>query len=186
MSICKIYFKVILILRSKEYVINMKIKSILISVITIFVIWVLLNGKFTSEVFISGALVSVLVAIMFFRSYNIFEALKLNPKAIMYWFVYIFVFLMELVKSNFDVAFRVISPKLPINPGIVEVKTKLKSKLGRMILTNSITLTPGTFTVELIDDRIFIHWIDVKSEDIEEDTRLIVRKFEKYLEVIYG
>ena len=65
-------------------------------------------------------------------------------------------------------------------------QTKLKSKLGRMILANSITLTPGTFTVELLDDRIFIHWIDVKSKNIEEDTNMIVRKFEKYLEVIYG
>ncbi|WP_346856002.1 Na+/H+ antiporter subunit E [uncultured Draconibacterium sp.] len=164
----------------------MKIKSFLISVVTIFVIWVLLNNKLSLEVLAFGGLIAVVVAIMFHRSYDIFEALKLNPKAIVYWFVYIFVFLTELVKSNLDVAFRVISPKLPINPGIVEVKTKLKSKLGRMILTNSITLTPGTFTVELLGDRIFVHWIDVKSEDIEEDTRLIVHKFEKYLEVIYG
>jgi multicomponent Na+:H+ antiporter subunit E len=155
-------------------------------VVTIFVIWVLLNSKLTAEVLISGGVIAVLGAIMFYRSYNIFEALKLNPKAIVYWFVYIFVFIVELVKSNFDVALRVISPKLPINPGIVEVKTKLKSKLGRMILTNSITLTPGTFTVELLDDSIFIHWIDVKSGNIEEDTKLIVHKFEKYLEVIYG
>ncbi len=154
--------------------------------VTIFVIWVLLNNKLSLEVLAFGGLIAVVVAIMFHRSYDIFEALKLNPKAIVYWFVYIFVFLTELVKSNLDVAFRVISPKLPINPGIVEVKTKLKSKLGRMILTNSITLTPGTFTVELLGDRIFVHWIDVKSEDIEEDTRLIVHKFEKYLEVIYG
>jgi multicomponent Na+:H+ antiporter subunit E len=100
--------------------------------------------------------------------------------------MYIFIFLGELIKSNLDVALRVISPKLPINPGIVEVKTKLKSKLGRMILTNSITLTPGTFTVELLGDSIFIHWIDVKSGNIGEDTKTIVHKFEKYLEVIYG
>jgi multicomponent Na+:H+ antiporter subunit E len=164
----------------------MKIKSFLISVLTIFVIWVLLNSKFTAEVLISGGIIAVLGAIMFYRSYSIFEALKLNPKAILYWFMYIFVFLLELVKSNFDVALRVISPKLPINPGIVEVKTSLKSKLGRMILTNSITLTPGTFTVELLGDRIFVHWIDVKSEDINKDTELIVCKFEKYLKVIYG
>lgn len=164
----------------------MKLKSFLISVVTIFVIWVLLNSKFTAEVFISGALVAIAGALLFYRSYHIFEALKLNPKAIMYWFVYIFVFLMELVKSNLDVALRVISPKLPINPGIVEVKTELKSKLGRMILTNSITLTPGTFTVELLDDRIFVHWIDVQSDDINKDTELIVCKFEKYLKVIYG
>jgi multicomponent Na+:H+ antiporter subunit E len=91
-----------------------------------------------------------------------------------------------LVKSNIDVARRVLTPSLPINPGIVEVKTILKSKIGRLILANSITLTPGTFTLEIQNDSLFIHWIDVKSADVNEDTRLIVRKFEKYLEVMYG
>jgi len=164
----------------------MKIKSLIISILTLFVIWVLLNQKVTSEVLISGAVVAFAVGLIFCYSCDNYSDLKLTPKAILFWFLYIFVFLRELVKSNFDVAKRVISPKLPINPGIVEVKTKLKSKLGRMILANSITLTPGTFTVELLGDRIFIHWIDVKSENIEEDTNIIVRKFEKYLEVIYG
>jgi multicomponent Na+:H+ antiporter subunit E len=143
-----------------QLIMNMRIKSFLILAATLFVIWVILNGNFSAEV--------------------------LGTEAIAYSIVYIFVFIGELIKSNFDVARRVISPKLPINPGIVEVQTKLTSKVGRMILANSITLTPGTFTVEMTGDRLFIHWIDVKSTDIEEDTRMIVRKFEKYLEVIYG
>ena len=164
----------------------MKLKSLIISIITLFVIWVLLNNSLTPEVLISGGVVAFVVGLIFCYSCDIYSDLKFTPKAIVYWFIYIFVFIGELIKSNFDVARRVISPKLPINPGIVEVKTKLKSKLGRMILTNSITLTPGTFTVELLDDRIFVHWLDVKSENIEEDTNMIVRKFEKYLEVIYG
>ena len=164
----------------------MKIKSLIISILTLFVIWVLLNNNITPEVLISGGVVAFIVGLIFCYSCDIFSDLKLNPKAILYWFLYIFVFISELVKSNFDVARRVISPKLPINPGFVEVKTELKSKLGRMILTNSITLTPGTFTVELTGDTIFIHWLDVKSDNIEEDTALIVHKFEKYLKVIYG
>lgn len=164
----------------------MKIKSLIISFITLFVIWVLLNSKLTPEVLLSGVVVAFLVALIACSKCDVFNDIRFTPKAIAFSFVYIFVFLMELVKSNFDVARRVISPKLPINPGIVEVQTKLKSKLGRMILANSITLTPGTFTVEIQDDRLFIHWIDVKSENIEEDTKLIVSKFEKYLEVIYG
>lgn len=164
----------------------MKLKSLIISILTLFVIWVLLNNNITPEVLISGGVVAFIVGLIFCYSCDIFSDLKLNPKAILYWFLYIFVFISELVKSNFDVARRVISPKLPINPGFVEVKTELKSKLGRMILTNSITLTPGTFTVELTGDTIFIHWLDVKSDNIEEDTALIVHKFEKYLKVIYG
>jgi multicomponent Na+:H+ antiporter subunit E len=91
-----------------------------------------------------------------------------------------------LIKSNLDVARRIISPKLPINPGIVKVKTKLKSPLGRAILANSITLTPGTLTVEMRDQYFYIHWIDVSVSDINASTEAIVSKFEKYLEVIFG
>lgn len=58
--------------------------------------------------------------------------------------------------------------------------------MGRMVLANSITLTPGTLTIDIKDDTLYIHWIDVQSEDINEATKAIVRKFEKYLEKIYG
>jgi len=80
----------------------------------------------------------------------------------------------------------VLNPKLPIKPGIVRIRTKLKSRLGRIILANSITLTPGTLTVETRDDTFYIHWIDVSARNIEESTQVIVSKFEKYLEVIFG
>ena len=103
-----------------------------------------------------------------------------------YTIVYGFIFLKELILSNLDVALRVISPRLPINPGIVEAKTSLKSPMARMILANSITLTPGTFTVEMKEDTLFIHCIDIKSENIQDVTQGVVRKFEKYLEVMYG
>ncbi|MBU2652390.1 MAG: Na+/H+ antiporter subunit E [Bacteroidetes bacterium] len=164
----------------------MKLKSLTLSVLTFFVIWVLLNNSLSGEVVMMGAILSVAIALIFCKACNLFNDIKLNPRALWHWFLFFIVFLFELVKANLDVARRVISPKLPINPGIVEVKTKLTSQLGRMILANSITLTPGTFTVELSGDRIFIHWIDVKGKNIEEATDLIVRKFEKHLEVIYG
>ena len=104
----------------------------------------------------------------------------------MYAFAYVFAFSWALIKSNLDVAFRVIKPSLPINPGIVKVKTKLKTPIGKMMLANSITLTPGTITVDIKDDTLYIHWIDVTSTDIEEATKNIVVSFEKYLEVMYG
>jgi multicomponent Na+:H+ antiporter subunit E len=58
----------------------------------------------------------------------------------------------------------------------------LKSSLGRLILANSITLTPGTLTVDLQGDRILIHWIDIPpASDIESATRHIINKFEQHL-----
>jgi len=58
--------------------------------------------------------------------------------------------------------------------------------MGRLILANSITLTPGTLTVDIEGDTLYIHWIDAKTADMGSATDKIVRKFEKYLEVIYG
>ncbi len=110
----------------------------------------------------------------------------LTIKKIIYSVIYIFYLFISIVQSNFDVARRVVQPHIPINPGIVKVKTRLKSKVGRMILANSITLTPGTLTVEVKDDYYYIHWIDVTDMDVEGATEKIVAGFEKYLEVIFG
>jgi len=76
---------------------------------------------------------------------------------------------------------------VPINPGIVKVKTILKSDTGLTFLANSITLTPGTLSVDIDQGKgfIYVHWIDVKDKDIERATRLIVHRFEKILSRIF-
>jgi len=100
--------------------------------------------------------------------------------------MFIITFVVALIKANLSITKRVLSPSLPLNPGIVKVKTKLKSKVGRMVLANAITLTPGTFTIELDGEDMFIHWVNVESGDVEGSTKEIVSGFEKYLEVMYG
>ena len=149
------------------------------------IFWILLTG-FQIQELIIGSVVDLIVTLIFLHKSNLFSEFRLSLKSFLLSLIYIFVFLKELIKSNLDVAFRVLNPKLPIKPGIVRVKTKLKSKLGRIILANSITLTPGTLTVETRDDTFYIHWIDVSAKNIEESTQAIVSKFEKYLEVIFG
>lgn len=164
----------------------MKVKNVIIAFIILLLFWLLLNNSVAPDIIVSGILTSLVIALLICSKCEVFSELKLTPKALAYTFIYLFVFLWELIKSNIDVALRVLSPSLPINPGIVEVKTTLKSKMGRMILADSITLTPGTFTLEMKGDTLFIHWIDVKAQDVEQATEEIVKKFEKYLEVIYG
>jgi multicomponent Na+:H+ antiporter subunit E len=66
------------------------------------------------------------------------------------------------------------------------VRTKLKSRMGRLMLANSITLTPGTLTVKIEGEWLYIHCVSVESADIETATAAIAAGFEKYLEVIYG
>jgi len=149
------------------------------------IFWLLLTGLEIQEL-AAGLIVSLLITLFLAKKITVFEDVKIAFRSLYYGLAYIFVFLFELVRSNFDVAFRVLHPKLPINPGIVKVKTKLRSKLGRIILANSITLTPGTLTVEIKDDFFYIHWIDVTAKDIDRSTEIIIQKFEKYLEVIFG
>ncbi|MFO7896871.1 MAG: Na+/H+ antiporter subunit E [Candidatus Cloacimonadales bacterium] len=153
--------------------------------ISLMIFWILLAGTQVQELIV-GAVISLLLALIFQRSSRLFGEFRLSFKSVIYFIRYIFVFLYELIKSNLDVAFRVVHPSLPINPGIVRVKTKLKSRLGRVMLANSITLTPGTLTVETDGEDFYIHWIDVSASDIDTATEKIVHKFEKYLEVFYG
>lgn len=104
------------------------------------------------------------------------------------WFCYyVPLFLWECVKANIDVALRVINPKLPINPGIVKIKTSLKSDTALTFLANTITLTPGTFCVDIKPKEgiLYIHWIDVKAKDAEKATELIAGKFEGVLKRIF-
>jgi multicomponent Na+:H+ antiporter subunit E len=95
--------------------------------------------------------------------------------------------LWECLKANIDVALRVIKPGLPMKPGIVKIKTTLKSDTALAFLANSITLAPGTLCVDIAPEEglLYIHWIDVGSKDIEEATQLIAGKFESILKRIF-
>lgn len=76
---------------------------------------------------------------------------------------------------------------MPINPGIVKVKTTLRSDTGLTFLANSITLTPGTLSVDVDQENgfLYVHWINVKDKDIDRATSLIVHRFERILKRIF-
>ena len=84
-------------------------------------------------------------------------------------------------------AYLVIHPNLPIKPGIVKIKTNLKTDAGLTMLANSITLTPGTMTVDINKEKgeMYIHWIDVKTTDVDEATEEIGGRFEKIIKEIF-
>ncbi|HDZ35412.1 MAG TPA: Na+/H+ antiporter subunit E, partial [Thermococcus sp.] len=62
----------------------------------------------------------------------------------------------------------------------------LKNDVGKLALANSITLTPGTITLEVDGDKYFIHWIDVKDDSVDGASKNITEPFEKFLKVIFG
>ncbi len=156
-------------------------------VLVLFGVWILLTLPVSNQELIVGGIIAVVAGLITSRrGIEVLAGFRFTPKALVYAIVYVFVFMYALVKSNLDVAFRVIKPTLPINPGIVRVKTRLKTPIGRILLANSITLTPGTITVETDGEDFYIHWIDVSADDVEEATQKIVSGFERYLEVICG
>jgi multicomponent Na+:H+ antiporter subunit E len=163
-----------------------QIKAFFLIGAVLLAIWLLLTAPFSVPELIVGAAVALVIALLPTSGRRIFADVRLSPKAIGAAVVYVFVFLIELAKANLDVAFRVLNPALPIKPGIVRVKTRLKTPLARTLLANSITLTPGTITVEARGDEFFIHWIQVRDRDVEGATQEIVSKFERYLEVFLG
>ena len=101
--------------------------------------------------------------------------------------IYFFKFLWEMAKANFHVAYLVLHPKVPIKPGIVKIKTNLKNETALTVLANSITLTPGTLTVDINpeEQELYIHWIDVISSDKEVCSQEIAGRFEKLLMEVF-
>ena len=153
---------------------------------TLFLFWLMLNGSLAPDTVLLGAVAALAIAALFRDGLSFFTEMRPTRAAVSAGFRYFGYFFRELVKSNFRLAAIVVSPRLPINPGIVKVRTRLKSRMGRLMLANSITLTPGTLTVELEDEWLYVHWVDIESEDVEAATASIVSGFERYLEVIYG
>ena len=134
-----------------------------------------------------GVAVAILIAAitgdMFVSRPYIFK----HPTRYLWFLYYIPIFLWECFKANIDVAYRVIHPFVPINPGIVKVSTKLKTDTALTFLANSITLTPGTMSVDIDKEKgfLYIHWIDVTEKDVDKATEKIVRTFERILERIF-
>ncbi len=149
------------------------------------VVWLLLSWTLHYQEVIVGAAVALIAAGMFGGLLPVQPKKLLNPVRWFWLLVYIPVFLWQCLKANIDVALRVLSPGLNLKPGIVKIKTNLKSDIARVFLANSITMTPGTLTVEIKDDTLYIHWIEIRSSDQEEMAKMIKGPFEFFLKRIF-
>jgi multicomponent Na+:H+ antiporter subunit E len=159
--------------------------SPIILFIFLFAIWLLLTLNVTVINIIVGIVASLIVT-LFFSKYSLkVKARIFHPHRYFWALLYCFIFLWECIKANFDVAYRVIHPGLPVKPGIVRAKSNLTTDIAKTFLANSITMTPGTITVDIIEDNFYVHWIYVHSKDPEVYTHRILGRFEKYLKRIF-
>ena len=152
--------------------------------------WILLTGSFVWQELVAGAVVSAGVA-LFSARWFVHEAPgRFFGKRlfILIWYC-VGIFPWELIKANWDMAKRALSLKLKINPGIIRVPVDVPTEYGKTMLANSITLTPGTITVD-IDERegqtwYYIHWIDVVETERTAAGDVIKGRMEKWIRRVW-
>jgi multicomponent Na+:H+ antiporter subunit E len=137
------------------------------------------------EEFIFGIILSVIIGAIARKIFVKKSFRMLNPVRWFTFIAYVFgPFFGGMAKANIDVAYRVITGK--INPGIVKISPDLKTDLGITLLANSITLTPGTLSVDIDEDKndLYIHWINVKKEALQKkpvDCKYVCGTFPKWV-----
>ncbi len=144
----------------------------------LFGLWVVFNGKWTTEIALLGVAVSGLIY-AFTCAF-----IGLSPRKELRYLrnagrglAYLWLLLREIFKANWQVLRLIWSPRMEVEPELHTFHTKVKSDFGKAILANSITLTPGTITVHVRDDLFMVHCLDRELADGLEDS-----EFEQRLE----
>ena len=131
--------------------------------------WIIFNGNLTLEILVFGVVIAaVMLAFMCnFMDYSLKKEWNVYKKSI--WsFVYVALLIKEIVKANLAIIPRILTIEEEMDPVIVKFRTSLKSDFTRMLLANSITLTPGTITVSMEGDEYTIHCLDTSlAEGLE-------------------
>lgn len=135
------------------------------------ILWIILNGKITTEIVLIG--VAIMIPVYWFMCRFFQWSFK---KEIKYWsglfwsIKYVYVLLCEIVKANLQVMKLILSRKLVVEPKIEEFQVDLKENSSRVLLANSITLTPGTITVKADQKHYLVHALDRELLDGIEDS----------------
>lgn len=146
--------------------------------VVLFALWTALSGVFLLEFMVLGglaAVVGIAVSELLFRGSH--EGKFASAPANIGWYVRTVIklaiyhpwLIKEIVVSNFHVAYLVLHPKLPIDPTLVEFDTTLVSERAQVMLAQSITLTPGTVTIDASDGRFLIHCLSRTTRQGIED-----------------
>ena len=143
-----------------------------------FLIWVVFNGRLTLEIALFGIAVAVAVFtfICRFMDYSLQKERSFYKKLPLF-LQYLFCLVKDIIVSNI-----ILTRKETMEPVLVHVHADLKTETARVMLANSITLTPGTITVAMTEDDLLVHCLDKSlSEGMEDST--FVRLLQKLEEV---
>ena len=141
--------------------------------ILLFLFWILLNGKINLEIAIIGLILCALVygfACLFLQFS--FKKDMVYCKGLVLLMVYLFLLIIEVVKSNLNIITLIWSKK-DADPKIAHFNVDLKSTFLRVLFANSITLTPGTITIDLKDDEFVVHALRFEYIDGIDQSKLL-------------
>ena len=159
--------------------------------ILLFLFWIILSQGFTLEIALIGAGATGLI-LLYSRSLlfspketTLFspvpkETTLFSPVKILLFMKFIFIMLIEILKSNWQVAKIVLSPSLPISPSFVKVQKTFKKDFDKVIFGNSVTLTPGTLTVDIDEEGFLVHALTKEAAEGLKDN--IIEKSIRELE----
>lgn len=129
----------------------------LVSAVALFAFWLLLSGMFVPFLLAAGFGCAIAVK-LFSRRLNTIaqesDVLVLNWKRVVAYYPWL---VKEITVAAWDVSKRILNPRLPISPALVEIVPSQKTDVGLVIHANSITLTPGTISVEVEHGRFLVH-----------------------------
>ena len=148
----------------------------------LFFFWIILNGRLTAEIVILGLIFAAIVYAFLWKFMGItWEREKSFWKHFLWGVQYIAILLKEIAVANLVVLKIVLSPKKKVHPVIVSFDAPLKNHILQAILADSITLTPGTITVRLYEEKFEVHCLDESMAEGINDSIFVkmLRKWEE-------
>lgn len=148
-----------------------------------FLVWVIFNGRLTVEIALFGIAVAgaVFAFICRFMDYSL-EKERRFYMLLPAFFQYLYYLIREILLANLAVSKLILTRKETMEPVIVHVQANLRTETARVILANSITLTPGTISVSLTEEKLLVHCLDKSLSEGMEDS-VFVRLLQKMEEM---
>jgi len=166
----------------------MRIGCIVILSLAMLALYILIVGEISLTTILLGSIASITASAIFCdilvkHSTKLVDIRRLGY-LIKFFFHYLFVI---EPRAHADLMKRILSPSMPVNPGIIAIPYRVESEYSVLLIANSITNTPGTAVVDIDKDKkvLFVHWIDIKAVEPEKCREIISRIFEEYSQKVF-
>lgn len=157
----------------------------IITFLSLFAGWLLFTWSLDSGSLLAGAVSCLIVSALTFRIFvdETEAARRAHLPRIHIFILYVAVLVFNMYVASFRVLWQIL--RGDIRPGIVHFRTRLKTDIARVALTSSITLTPGTITLDLTEDHLVVHWLDTQTTHSRHAGELIKGIYERLLRHVW-